>query len=758
MKRTLIDQKPFEFSARVTLQLGRESISSSTVAISELLKNSYDADSEEVNVDFYIRERSSSTLVIKDDGHGMSPSDLADKWLTVGTDNKSHTQFTKSGSRILTGAKGLGRLGIDRLCKKMVLYTKTADMNHAIQLNVDWRKYENTDKKLSQIQHDIYKVELPLKDKYGNIFLDESDSGTRLILIGLKDGWDEPFISALENELRLLLSPFQGENDFNINLTTYKNDAVEKRNLNSEEFLSIAKWEVNADIDTEGTVSAVYKNKAKGIEVKHTGVSWSDWIKDHGDTPSFGPVNLKFYYIPQDPTSLNKIKLRTRDFQKFMRQNRGVRIYRDHFRVRPYGEPTGKGDWLDIGYRKASSPGGIAQGGWRVGPNQLIGAVLISRSNNAVLNDQANREGIVENEAFFHLRTFILKIIETFELLAHRDAAGDEEKELSEKLALVLKESSDATLEAARSLRNTISSTARKKKRKQLTQKQLIQQRLSDFEKAQERQKLAQEKYLEALQSEKETLQTQKDTLSNLASLGILTVCFGHEIRQHTSQASANALEISDLLSDAQEPEGTLDFEDCQELTGRIQKSIRYIEKFSQLTLSNIKPDKRTRKKINIPNTFNYVFGIMSDTFEVMGITFESIENGVSESEVNVYAFEIDWESIAINLITNSMWAMESTPKDSRLIQVEYSLDDEDNIKIQYRDSGIGLEKGTEEQIFLPMNSSKRDKSGNSIGTGMGLSIVKNHIVEHTSGNVHAIANSSIGGAEFVFKLPMAKR
>lgn len=48
MAKRLIAKKPFDFSARVTLQLGRESISSSTVAISELIKNSYDADAEKV--------------------------------------------------------------------------------------------------------------------------------------------------------------------------------------------------------------------------------------------------------------------------------------------------------------------------------------------------------------------------------------------------------------------------------------------------------------------------------------------------------------------------------------------------------------------------------------------------------------------------------------------------------------------------------------------------------------------------------------
>ncbi|HDZ0522825.1 TPA: ATP-binding protein, partial [Klebsiella pneumoniae] len=203
MAKRLIDRKPFDFSARVTLQLGRESISSSTVAVSELIKNSYDADAETVRINFYLREQGAiSTLIIQDDGLGMNTDTLADHWLKIGTNNKAVTEYSSSKRRILTGAKGLGRLGIDRLCKKMILYTKQAGEKHATQLSVDWRKYENTDKSLSQIKHDIYEVDIPNKGKYGNIFTTSEEHGTYLILIGLRDDWNNDFINALSNELR----------------------------------------------------------------------------------------------------------------------------------------------------------------------------------------------------------------------------------------------------------------------------------------------------------------------------------------------------------------------------------------------------------------------------------------------------------------------------------------------------------------------------------------------------------------------------
>ncbi|HBQ8034124.1 TPA: hypothetical protein L8S78_005106, partial [Klebsiella pneumoniae] len=131
------------------------------------------------------------------------------------------------------------------------------------------------------------------------------------------------------------------------------------------------------------------------------------------------------------------IDLKIKQIRSFLDANQGVRIYRDNFRVRPYGEPSGKGDWLDLGLRKVRNPEGMRQGNWKVGPNQIVGAVFINRDKNSTLNDQANREGIVENESFYDLRTFILKVIEKFESLAvlqSRKESAPEKKIVIEEL------------------------------------------------------------------------------------------------------------------------------------------------------------------------------------------------------------------------------------------------------------------------------------------------------------------------------------
>ncbi|MFZ6815029.1 ATP-binding protein [Undibacterium sp. Rencai35W] len=763
MNRRLIEKRPFEFSARVTLQLGRESISNSTVAISELIKNSYDADADTVSLDFHLRDFSVSTLIIEDSGNGMDQSALFSNWLKIGTDNKSLIGYSQKKNRVLTGAKGLGRLGIDRLCRKLVVYTKTKGMETALQLDVDWKKFENTSLSLSDIEHDIFEVDLPIKDKYGDFFWDKESSGTRMVLIGLKDNWDDSYLDKLENELRLLVSPFQAENEFSIKIKTNRGSQKAEKVINSEKILSAARWKVRAAVDEHGFVSAVFTNNQKQIDIKQEKVAWKEWIKGAGNSPLFGAIECEFHYISQDTKSheiIKKVDLNSRDLKRFMDLNRGFRIYRDHFRVRPYGEPSGKGDWLDIGYRKAQNPSGLKQGNWHIGPNQILGAVLISREKNAILNDQANREGLVENEAFFQLRTFILKIIDTFEILAHKDAAGDKNTDLSEELAIILAKSKLATDEAVQNIKKIISTTNRKPKgkKKQASTKEILKKKLAEFEEAQEKQRAVELQYVSALESEKAYVEEQKNTLSNLASLGILTICFGHEIRQHSARASTDATEIIDSISDAKIGRRLINFDDCINTAQSIRKSIKYIENFSSLALKNIQPDKRTRKKINIPTVFRYVFSLMSETLDTMGVQWSLKFQDIVESDVNVNAFEIDWESIAINLVTNSLWAMEKIQRAHRIIQVEFSALEMGLLEVRFKDSGCGLEQGTEEHVFLPMQSGKRDLTGNVIGTGMGLAIIRNHVVDHMNGQITAIANCQLGGAEFIFTLPVTKK
>ena len=179
-----------------------------------------------------------------------------------------------------------------------------------------------------------------------------------------------------------------------------------------------------------------------------------------------------------------------------------------------------------------------------------------------------------------------------------------------------------------------------------------------------------------------------------------------------------------------------------------------YVDTFSKLAIDNIKPDKRTRKKVNVPSVFSKIFDMMRASFDKMGIrwSFEYVK--ISPDDFNVRSFEIDWESIVINFITNSTWALDGIDRDSRFIKVVFERVGGSRLRIGFMDSGCGLEAGQENTIFLPMYSRKLDLKGNSVGTGMGLSIIKGQVEEHmTSGSISAQQNSVLGGAGFYIEV-----
>lgn len=729
--KKLIDSFGFDLSPRVPLQLGRESIASSSTAITELVKNAYDADSENVYISFFKLDKPLPVMVIEDDGNGMSPEILINSWLKIGTESKVKNSLSAKG-RVLTGAKGLGRLGIDRLCRRMILQTKMSDSDTILQLDIDWKKYENSTKSFFDIKHKLYSLNYPYNDKYGSVL--PKGKGTRIILLGLKDDWTGYLAKDLRRDLRLLVSPFFSKDEFQIRIV---NDEKNELPLNSSEILEYSRWAVTAKINDDSTIEATFKFNNEIVE--KISKRWVDYVKNRDLKPECGSLEFQLYYIPRE--SVADVDLKVSHIRSFMDANQGVRVYRDNFRVRPYGEPSGKGDWLDIGMRRIKNPEGMRQGNWKVGPNQIVGAVFINRDNNHMLNDQANREGIVENNAFFDMRSFVLKIIEHFESLAVKQA----QSEVLPKPTIAINDiklsnskTNSAIIELQKKLNETLKNNSTKKKDLKFIAKNMLKVAVE------------QEKKTEEIKELVDRMEHLKDTMANLASLGILTVCLGHETRQHTSMSSVNISVLRKML------EGDIELLDQQKSLVRInalENSIKYISDFAGFALSNVKLDKRKMRKLNLRTLTEDVIRIFSQSLDKSNV--EIIREWDDGMDYSLKGYQIHWESILINFLTNSLWALEKKPIGSRQIKIIIKQIDVDNsIELHFLDSGCGIEIGTEERIFDTGFSTKKDPKGTSIGTGMGLSIVKDFIVENHKGQLKVIPISELGGAEFVVKVP----
>jgi len=736
--REHIGNFPFTVEARVAIQLGRESISSSLVAIGELIKNAYDADAEEVILKFEDLDGTNPTLTITDDGDGMSEETLISKWMRIGTTHKSEVGVSKK-SRVYTGAKGLGRLGIDRLCSKIELFTKTEKESTITEVVINWGKY-STEKsaELESIKHSIYKINsLRLEDQ--NFPLPNKNKGSQYRLTGLKDEWDYEFLDDLRRELALLVSPFSKELDFRIKFDTSERHPELDGYISSEHFLEAAEWQLHADITDEHHVKIKIYDETGKVSFSSEPSNWKDWMSGRGEIPLCGPLSFKLYFMRNISSKrIDTNKFKAKDVRSFLKNNQGVRIYRDHFRVKPYGEPSGEGDWLGLAMRRVKNPESITMENWKIGYNQTVGAIFIGRDKNRNLIDQTNREGLTETPAYWDLRSFALKSIELFE--KHVQQISLEQKNKLEENRISTSKVEE-NVSAYKQMLNSISQI------KNQSNDESTKKQLSILEK-----KLSKETEITASFKERiDRLEAEKDTLANLASLGILSVSFGHE----TLAAIATAVTNSDLLKERVNqgffmlPQDIVDF--ANKRFEQIDRSLNYIKIFGNFSLGNVRRDKRNKKSINLQTVIQNVLSSFDEMLSKKKIRY-TLTNESGEA-LFIRAYEIDWESIFANLITNSCWALADTAAENR--QISITLKNANGIGIiEFEDSGCGIEAGVENHIFKATFTTKRNKKGDATGTGMGLSIVKTFIEDHSGGNISLAPKGALGGAKFTIKVP----
>jgi signal transduction histidine kinase len=756
-ERLLLGSAPFSVMARVAMQLGRESISNSIIAITELVKNAYDADAEEVSIRFQGLNTTNPVLVISDNGIGMTETQLRENWMVIGTPNKATTSRSVGKKRVLTGEKGLGRLGLDRLCQVAIVQSFTEDRPRGIELVVDWSKYENNFDKLEDIAHNIYSISKNVKDPVMGLPIRVAQ-GTYIVLQGLKDQWSEDFLRELKQELSLLISPFSGKNDFTISISSGMDWKGFDGKIGSSEILDAAEWQIIAEINKESKVSYTMSSPQFANIFTLLQTPWSERFKGKNDSSECGSLRFEMYFYPRKDVNIEDISFSRKQVSDFLDVNQGVRIYRDGFRVKPYGQPNGEGDWLTLSYRRQQSPGGVTQNGWRVGYNQVVGAVFLTKYDNPNLIDQTNREGIVEGQAFNDMRMFVRDAIGFFETNRVRfererlqedslEKVREQAEEKTKESAIVVK-NLQGTAQQVSEILETVRDTGDVERLNQA--KSLLQDVVVEVSETVSNAQEAQRKFAEATREQEAEFQRQKDTLANLASLGILAAGFGHETLGSSNLVLANAKLLQDNIKDGL-------FMVMPDLRDEIEQSLDTllyetgkIETFAEFMLQNVSRDKRERKAVRLDTVVRKIFAYFQKSLSEKNIVveFDFPLDGVRP----VLAFEIDWQSIFLNLITNSVWAIVESSSIVRKIRVKMKENSE-NLEIRFADSGCGLAAGTERNIFLPTFSTKRSEDGIIVGTGMGLTIVKSFVGEYRNGSIDVISPCDLGGAEFVIAL-----
>ncbi|MBE2222336.1 MAG: ATP-binding protein [Anaerolineae bacterium] len=722
----------FRVSPRTMQMLGRENISSPIISVLELVKNAYDADSTRVEVIFENTSTPDGRIIISDDGEGMNLEDLRDKWMVISTDNKSRSSITATKKRQKVGEKGIGRLAMDRLARQVVVRTHRPN-SPGIELLIDWDKYEGDKGELNQISHPLHII--PTRE--------DGLSGTTLILTNLRDRWTQNDFESLYKDLSLLVAPLtQKVTDFSIYFES--SNAPELTGEVTSILTDVAEYTLVSTLDKSGQIHHKLTHRSGDIVEDRRGWA-SAFGLSPGIMPHCGSLQFHLLFYLRDAKSLQDTNIKLSQLRDFLQRYHGVRIYRDAFRVKPYGDPGGDKDWLQLNARYARGRYGVrAESKWRLAEGQVIGTVLITRDENSDLRDQTNREGLIENDAYNDMKKFLLHGIQFLERERQKQVRGEKQKEKSVPAPVPV----DESIVDIENRLSTISTELREiAKSPSLFWADTVNELADSVDKVRLQPLKNLQTTVEEDQLDAEQRQTEYQLMVGLSTLGIAITAFGHEIARVINNVQARtrliAYALGNLPTEAN-PQVDKDIQVLSESAGQVQA-------WGKFALDRVRRDKRTRTYININQTIRTLMEEFRLPLERDHI---QVHLNLSDDVPSFYAFKMDMEAILINFTTNAKEAMRYEPIQQRKIEVltHFSAISQE-IKLRFADSGCGIRSEDIDLIFDPLFSTRTDDEGNPVGTGMGLTIVKN-IVDEYNGSIETIGHGKLGGAEFNVYLP----
>lgn len=732
----------FSVSPRTAVLLGRESISSPVVAVTELVKNAYDADASKVTVRFRKASTRQGTIEIRDDGEGMTLNDILTKWMVIGTDFKEKEPISPKG-RTRVGEKGIGRFALDRLAEEVVIETTPEHEDEPrYRLGIDWARYEDRSGDLGEIKH-------PLKT-----LKRWKSPGTVLKLSNLRDRWTRRDYDNLYKNLVILIPPFeQLEAEFRIFF-----DCDETPDLSGEIESPIAEaalFSLSATLDKSGLAKIAIKTREgdpKGAFrlLGDYERKWSDLFDlppAESEIPESGPLGFDLYFYLRESDALRETDVTLSRLREFLNVYGGVRIYRDGFRIKPYGDPGSAGDWLGLSARRVQNPAGVRSRRhprWVVAENQVVGSLNITRNKNPNLRDQTNREGLFANDAFLAMQRFVLKCIEIFEIERKRHemeklAIGEEDIRIGNQIDRArsgLEQDIDEVRSRILSKPNSVASNDIVGLLDDLQESQAA--RLKDIEAA-------------ADQEEQEQI-SERQLYQNLATIGIAVSAMGHEVIGIANKLQRSIDELRKEVQRLKLAAGNL----IVPLLDQLDRYSQIIYSMSRFALSHIDRDKRHRKKF-MPDEL--IESLYKETLVELAVMNEASIEFLAGGVPAIFSFPYELESIVMNFTTNALAAFVRgrTPIKDRRIEIETIFDSEQKeLQIISRDTGPGIDEEDIPRVFN-LYSTKLDAEGRPIGSGLGLKIVKD-IVNSYGGRVEIKSHGEkLAGAEIVAILPIKR-
>ena len=527
----------FRFSTDILQRLGEELITSFDQGIIELVKNSYDADASVCSIELVDAQQAGGTVVITDDGAGMSLHDIRDGWLVLGRSRKTPGSRTQR-HRLPAGSKGLGRLGALRMGQEVLLTTQPLDEPGVdYSLRIRWADFARSD-----VVEDV------------GLAVQRSESerrpGTRITIRGLNTAASEREVRQLARELLLLTDPFGDPAGFRTELVAPAFKDLEE--LVNRAYFDDSEFRLVARLDEHGRASARVFDRSGTAR-------WTTGTDDLGSPYQAPPASFELWVFLLVRRSFAGRSATVGEVRKWLAQVGGVHLYHRGLRVRPYGDEGH--DWLDMNLRRAQDPE------LRPSTNTSLGRVTVLDEHGDLLQ-RTDRTGFIDNEAFRDLRRFAVEALEWMHTkrLDEREVRRAEEKRQSDERAR----------EANRSLDQEIGKLE------------------PDAQRAVSR---AARELESARASERDRLRDELTLYKTLASVGTAVSVFAHEIEGPATEltTSVQAVERRAKRALAAKYATTV-----AKQVEAVKRSAELVARFATLPLGMLKKSKRRRTLVDV--------------------------------------------------------------------------------------------------------------------------------------------------------------
>jgi nitrogen-specific signal transduction histidine kinase len=693
----------FSTNAKLGKLVGRELITNNIIAVFELIKNSYDAFANNVYIEFVnfnttgkdvelnnrnsknmVISDTSSKIIISDDGQGMTFDEIKTNWMEIGTTSKEGIIEKKAirgmstVCRIINGEKGIGRFGCDKLGSKLKMVSVGGGGEEKSHLFIDWNLFDNHSKKLQDID-----IECIVKENQMN-----SKTGLSLEIYGLRDNWTNADILNLKKQLKKMISPFaQEQNDFNIFLK-FKN--YQEKIINDS--FDYARTGINASVTSKGDLKYTIFDESyvhnERLQIRE---------------PSFGPAEVRILYL--DAAAKRAFAKRN---GISVREYGNIKLFRDNFRILPYGEL--ENDWLGIDSKHA-------QAVFRsLGTRDIIGYVQITKADNPLLKDATNRQGLNEDTFEFNeFKSFIWTILELLQEHIFDKIKTDAEKQ-GKVIEITVEDIKKDLSSFKKELPKIYDGISLPSKEKDL----VIEKTLQSFD--------AIEKNIEQVEKANKQLSKRLIVMEKIVGTETMLYDLLHAIKNKLDALSA----MVDLLGiEAQKKQIQFDIVSSRNIVTEISRMV-------VAALKRTAPIRRKKENIILAH-------LLKSFVEEKSLVYPDIIISLENIILYRVVCNVDGlRTVLDNLMNNSIKALKN--KDLKKILLSMEVTD-GNLKVFFEDNGEGV---NDEDIPFIFNVTFTRTGGTGIGLASSLQYMREQ-----GGDISYVKNGNLGGALFVLSFPL---